>query len=109
MPHLFHAVVAAVSLVVFVTMGCVFTMADMDLNPLSQNWGGNGHSKVQVQDSDQTRHTGTLVTSRSGNPFPLTDCCNQSSNLYNFGTTAERLWGVEGQSSMRTCLSCPHS
>ncbi|KAJ9529670.1 hypothetical protein QJQ45_014402 [Haematococcus lacustris] len=48
MPHLAHAAVAAVSVVVFTVLAAVFTGAEVELNPVSKNLLGMAHSQVEV-------------------------------------------------------------
>ena len=45
MPHIIHVVVAACSLIVFIVLATLFQMAEMELDPLTQNVLGIGHSK----------------------------------------------------------------
>ena len=45
MPHLIHASVAAIAIAVFVPLAMLFTMAEMELNPVSRNYFAVAHSK----------------------------------------------------------------
>lgn len=45
MPHLAHVAVATLALVIFAILATPFTMAEIDLNPVSKNALGMGHTK----------------------------------------------------------------
>jgi hypothetical protein len=45
MPHMAHVGVAATALVFFSVLATAFTMAEIDLNPVSRNALGMGHTK----------------------------------------------------------------
>jgi hypothetical protein len=49
-PHLIHVGVASVAIVAFVALACVFTMAEIELNPVSTNPIGMAHTKCAVCD-----------------------------------------------------------
>jgi hypothetical protein len=44
-PHVIHVVVSATSITAFFTLAALFTMAEMELNPVSKNVLGVAHSK----------------------------------------------------------------
>ena len=44
-PHMIHVVVSCISLVIFTALALIFTMADMELNPMSQQYLAVSHSK----------------------------------------------------------------
>ena len=47
--HMIHAVVSCISLVVFTGLALIFTMADMELNPMTQiSFLAVSHSKCAV-------------------------------------------------------------
>jgi hypothetical protein len=45
MPHVVHIVVATAALIIFGMLATPFTMAEIDLNPVSKNALGMGHTK----------------------------------------------------------------
>lgn len=45
MPHMIHVAVACLSLIVFVALAASFTMAEVELNPLSKNPLATAHSR----------------------------------------------------------------
>ena len=48
MPHIIHVAFAAISLLTFIPMALLFTMGDLELNPLTRNLLATAHSKVEV-------------------------------------------------------------
>jgi hypothetical protein len=45
MPHLIHLSVAAVAVAIFIVLATVFTLAEVELNPVSRNLMGMAHTK----------------------------------------------------------------
>ncbi|KAJ9530284.1 hypothetical protein QJQ45_023567, partial [Haematococcus lacustris] len=48
MPHIIHVCVSIAALLLFSGMAALFTMAEMESNPLSHNFLAMGHSKVEL-------------------------------------------------------------
>ena len=48
MPHIIHVAFAAISLLTFIPLALLFTMGEMELNPLARNLLATAHSKVEV-------------------------------------------------------------
>ncbi len=44
-PNLIHVMVASLSLIAFITQATLFSMAEMDLNPLTANYLAMSHSR----------------------------------------------------------------
>jgi hypothetical protein len=45
MPHMIHIAVSAVSILIFMALAMAFSMAEIELNPVSKNIMGIAHSK----------------------------------------------------------------
>jgi hypothetical protein len=45
MPHMIHIAVAALAVVMFMLLATMFTLAEIELNPVSRNLMGMAHTK----------------------------------------------------------------
>jgi hypothetical protein len=53
-PHLIHAGVAVVSLLIFIPLGLLDALSRMELNPTSRSWLAMNHSKTEVRHLELT-------------------------------------------------------